>query len=245
MTAAGIMNIAHRGESKFAPQNTIAAFEQAVRVGADAIELDIWFSKDKQLVLIHDATVNRTTDGEGAVSGYTVEELKELDAGSYFSEKFRGERIPTLREVLERFTGRIGLCIEIKDEDEGVEEALVALLDEYDAVKGTTVTSGSYESIARVKALNPAIKVGLLTKETDEDVADKLLAIGAEQICPWEAVLDTETVARLHDRGLEVRAWGVGSDVEKMARMIEIGTDGMTVNDPVSLKRLIDQRAES
>lgn len=242
MSVKRVMNIAHRGASRYAPQNTMAAFKKAIEIGVDAIELDVHFSKDRRIVVIHDDTVDRTTDGTGAVNEFTLAELKKLDAGSYFSEEFIGQRIPTIEEVFEGVAGRTGLCIEIKEE--GVAEALVPVIEEYDGVGGTTVTSGSFESIKKVRALNPKIKLGFLTREIHDAVVNDLLAIGVEQICPWQGVLDAEVVKSLHGKGLEVRAYGIGSNPELMEKMVKAGVDGMTVNDPARLKEIIERYAQ-
>ncbi len=108
------LNIAHRGASALAPENTMAAFAMAVELGADAIELDLHVSRDGELVVIHDHTLDRTTDGEGPVHTRSLQELKRLDAGRWFGESFAGQRIPTLAEVLDRFSGKIPLALEIK-----------------------------------------------------------------------------------------------------------------------------------
>jgi glycerophosphoryl diester phosphodiesterase len=106
--------VAHRGASADAPENTLAAFEEAIRQGADAIELDVRLSRDGEVVVFHDATLGRTTDGRGFVSRKSLSQLKELDAGSWFDETFSGECIPTLAEVLKLVRGRIGINIELK-----------------------------------------------------------------------------------------------------------------------------------
>ena len=107
-------SIAHRGASNYAPENTMASFQKAVDLGFDYIELDVRLSKDQELVVIHDEDVSRTTNGIGAIGDYTVEELKKLDAGSWFSQDFNDERIPLLEEVLLKFGKKIGILIDVK-----------------------------------------------------------------------------------------------------------------------------------
>ncbi len=109
--------IAHRGASAYAPENTRAAFELAIDMGADWFELDCHLSGDGEIVVIHDPTVDRTTDGSGAVAGMTLGELQALDAGSWFGDEFEGERIPTLGEALDLARGRIGVYVELKSVD--------------------------------------------------------------------------------------------------------------------------------
>ena len=127
------LNIAHRGASALAPENTIAAFERAVELGADVIELDLHMSQDGELVVIHDDTLDRTTDGSGPVHHRSLGELMRLDAGRWFGEGFAGQRIPRLDEVLDRFAGKVPLALEIKAGSTffpGIEEKVVSALRE-------------------------------------------------------------------------------------------------------------------
>src|SRR5581483_9653967 len=106
--------LAHRGASAYAPENTFAAFDRAIALKSDGIETDVRASKDGRLVLVHDARVDRTTNGEGAVAELSFVELQALDAGSGFNPRFAGERVPTLEAFLDRFGGRLPLCLEVK-----------------------------------------------------------------------------------------------------------------------------------
>lgn len=110
-------NVAHRGATGYAPENTIAAFDLAVEMKADYIEIDVQRSKDGELVLIHDTTVDRTTDGTGKVGDLTFEQLRSLDAGSWFGEQFEGEKIPTFDEILDRYHGKVGILVEMKSQN--------------------------------------------------------------------------------------------------------------------------------
>ena len=118
MKTEGLIVIAHRGASSYAPENTFAAYDLALRMKARHIELDVEFTKDGHIVVIHDDAVDRTTDGTGLVTGYTLSGIKELDAGSRFGAQFAGERIPTLEEVLTRYKGRVHFHVEIKGRSE-------------------------------------------------------------------------------------------------------------------------------
>ena len=128
--------VAHRGASAYAPENTLAAFRKAIELGADVLELDVHQSIDNQLVVIHDGTVDRTTSGKGTVKDCTVAALKQLDAGSWFSPQFSGERIPTLEEVFGSTPDSINLLIELKagsDEYPGIEGRLVDMIHRWKA----------------------------------------------------------------------------------------------------------------
>ncbi|MEW5822068.1 MAG: glycerophosphodiester phosphodiesterase family protein, partial [Cyanobacteriota bacterium] len=110
--------IAHRGFSAQAPENTIAAFDAAIKSGVPFIELDVTLTKDGELIIIHDDTLDRTTNGKGLVSEFTLEELKKLDAGEWFCREFKGEQLPTLSEVLDRYGNKIAINIEIKSQND-------------------------------------------------------------------------------------------------------------------------------
>ncbi|CAM4396847.1 glycerophosphodiester phosphodiesterase [Paenibacillus alkaliterrae] len=135
--AEGPSIIAHRGASGYAPENTMAAFELAERLGADFIELDIRMSKDGELVVIHDKTVDRTTNEAGYVHDYTLQELQGMDAGSHFHADYADETIVSLEEVMDRFAGRIGILIEIKDPPlyPGIEEKLAEMVRRYEIIQ--------------------------------------------------------------------------------------------------------------
>ena len=137
----GIIVVGHRGTVKFAPENTIAAFEKAIELGADLLEMDVRETKDGHLVLVHDATVNRTTNGRGRVSGMTLAEIKRLDAGSWFSPDFKGERVPTLKEALAAIRGRALPDIDFKA---GTPQKLVDILSQEGPPGKVTLYCGSW-----------------------------------------------------------------------------------------------------
>lgn len=160
--------IAHRGASKEAPENTMAAFERAAELQYDFIELDIQLSKDGELVVIHDATVNRTTNGTGSIKDMTLADIQALDAGSWFSSSFKGEKIPLLQEVLDRFGGEIGLLIEIKYPDlypeisETLSTVLTAYVEKGLPRKLLKVQSFNIHEVEKFHQLSPNISTGLL-----------------------------------------------------------------------------------
>ena len=125
-----LMIIAHRGGSKLAPENTIAAFKNAIAIGVDMIEIDVILSKDKEVVVIHDDKIDRTTNGSGIVKEMTLSEIQKYSAGSWFDEKYNDEKIPTLNQVMNLINGRVKLLIEIKGGDEeypGLENKVVEI----------------------------------------------------------------------------------------------------------------------
>lgn len=155
---------AHRGGAAYAPENTLAAFAEGIRRGADMLELDIHLSREGEVVVIHDHTVDRTTDGQGYVHDMTVPELKRLDAGAWFDPRFAGERIPTLREVAEFVDRRLPLTIEVKGLPRiaaAISDALVDLLEEMRLTGDVLVIAFDHEVIRLVKERNPAIKAAI------------------------------------------------------------------------------------
>jgi glycerophosphoryl diester phosphodiesterase len=125
--------IGHRGASGHAPEHTFASYDRALEIGVDYIEQDLQMTRDGVLVVMHDPTLDRTTSGSGAVIEYSLEDVQRLDAGSWFDAAFASERVPTLRQVFERYGMAANYYIETKNPDEapGMEEALLALIDEF------------------------------------------------------------------------------------------------------------------
>ena len=152
--------IGHRGAPREAPENTLSSFELAIRQGADLIELDLHMSADKQLVVIHDDTVDRTTDGTGLVRDLSLVELRALDAGSWLRPKFRGERIPTLSEALDLTAGRVGLVVELKHGAErypDIEGSLARAIEARNRLDDVIVISRNGAAIERINRINPDI----------------------------------------------------------------------------------------
>ena len=164
----GFVVIAHRGASAYFPENTMPAFEAALTMNAEMIELDVLLSKDGVPVVIHDAKLNRLTDRRGFVRDHTLAELKELDAGAWFDSKFAGTRIPTLEEVLQFAQDSIALNIEIKtgavtdERDGGIEEKSLELVQKYGMRDHILFSSFDYRAVEHLKQLQPDIPVALL-----------------------------------------------------------------------------------
>ena len=226
--------IAHRGANAYAPENTAAAFDAAVRLGADSMETDIRASKDGQLVLIHDSAVDRTSNGKGLVCELTFAELSRLDYGQWFDSKFRGENIMLLSNFLEKYGGRIHLTLEIKARE--TEEELARVIKSVPELDygGYAVTSFDRGCVLRVMELLPGASTGLLTKHFTKGEVDFCLENNISQICPPAENLAPGAVEHAHSRGLAVRAWGV-PDAKQMKRAADIGVDGMTVDFPDKL----------
>jgi glycerophosphoryl diester phosphodiesterase len=237
----GFLNIAHRGASAVAPANTIAAFERAVTLGADGIEFDVHLSADGVPVVIHDFAVDATTDGSGHVSELSLAQLKQLDAGAYFDPAFTGERIPTLEEVLQAFGDRLLLNIELKStskRDNGLERAVVALIEEHGLASRVLFSSFNPLSLRRAKKIAPHILAGLLYAP---DLPLYLSRAWLAPLAPHEArhpehtIVDAHYMAWARRRGYRVNAWTV-DDPDEMRRLIDLGVDGIITNVPDVLR---------
>lgn len=231
--------IAHRGASFYAPEHTIAAYELALAQGADLIEVDLHLSADDQPVAIHDATLDRTTNGTGPVRERTAKELKRLDAGSWFGPEFRGQRIQTLQEILERFRGRIGFAVELKggsDVYPGIEERVVSFLQIYEVVETSLVLSFNYRALAKVREMEPAVKIGALMRGPLDLEAVETGVVSA--LCPSAELLTEDGVRRTKAAGLDLYAWVV-NDGPMIDRLIGWGITGIVTDRPDFLRSRI------
>jgi glycerophosphoryl diester phosphodiesterase len=225
------MVIAHRGASSSAPENTLAAFDLALRMGARHLELDVHATRDEQIVVIHDETVERTTDGSGPVTGHTLAALRALDAGAWFDPRFAGEQIPTFDEILERYRGRAHLHTEIKGRSPGLAARTADLIRRHGMAEEIAVTSFQQERLEEIRAYAPELPAGWLVAEVTDAVIVRAHALGLAQLCPRADAVTPALVDHLHAEGFAVRAWGV-TTADLMRRVVEAGADGMTVNFP-------------
>lgn len=229
--------IAHRGASADAPENTIAAFELALEQGADGIELDVHLSADEHPVVIHDFTLERTTDGAGPVSERSVRELKRLDAGGWRDRRFRGQRVQTLQEVLERFRERARFWVELKGGSAlypGIEERVVSLLEIYDVVGRALVQSFDHDAIARIRATSREIRVGALVAQPPLDRA-LLRGRAADAICPGAHLITEALLAEIRGAGCDCYVWTVNEPAQ-MDRLVSWGVTGIITDRPGVLR---------
>jgi glycerophosphoryl diester phosphodiesterase len=226
--------IAHRGASSYAPENTIAAFDLALQIGACHLELDVHLTRDDHLVVIHDDTVDRTTSGTGPVASQTLAALQALDAGAWFREAFAGARIPTLTDVLTRYQGRAHLHIELKGHTAHLPQRTVDLVRAHSMAQHVTFTSFQHTHLQTMRAYAPELPTGWLVGEISDAVIAQAHALGCTQLCPCAPLVTAEIVQRLHTEGFIVRAWGVANEA-LMRQVVEAGADGMTVNFPDKL----------
>lgn len=230
-----ILIMAHRGDQKHAPENTLAAFRKAIALGADCIELDVHRTRDNKLVVIHDDKVDRTTNGSGRVDSFTLAELRQLDAGSWFSPEFSAERIPTYAETLALIAPALPFATEIKEPAGIIEADVLEMLKQAGALHRTVLTSFDAEVLRRVKELEPTAKTGLIGGPS-EDMVERAVAVGASWIDPYKDVCTPELVAAAHAAGIRLTTWIV-DDPEEMRRFEAMGVDRITSNDPEPVLR--------
>lgn len=248
------LNIAHRGASAAAPPNTLAAFKKAIELGADGIEFDVHFSADGVPVVIHDFTVDATTDGSGRVADLTLAQLKQLDAGTRFDPAFTGERIPTLDEVLEAVSGRRGwggellLNVELKTTspgDNGLERAVITLVEQHSLSRRVLFSSFNPFSLRRAKRIAPHIPAGLLY---DQGLSLPLRRAWLAFLAPHEArhphykMVDARYMAWARRRGYRVNTWTV-DDPAEMRRLVGLGVNGIITNVPDVLRSVLESQA--
>jgi glycerophosphoryl diester phosphodiesterase len=244
-----ITNVAHRGASAYAPENTVAAFKLAHEQHADVFELDVQETKDHQLVLMHDTTLARTTNVEGVfpdrapwrVGDLTLAEIRKLDAGSWFAAKYKGERVPTLGETLRAMSGSgLGLLLEVKAPElyQGIEVRVADELRRNPSWLSSgrlTVQSFDRDSMRTFHRSMPEAPIGLLGTPTTAELPE--LAEFADQINPPYDDLTPEYVQRVHDYRMEVFTWAV-DDPEIMRRLISYRVDGIITNKPDVMHKL-------
>lgn len=229
--------MAHRGGSAAAPENTLIAYKKAIEMGADYAELDVRQTKDGAIVLMHDKTVHRTTGVKGFVWDLTLEELKQLEAGSWFGKEFRGEPIPTLEEVIRLAKGRMKLNIEVKisENEPGIAQKVVDIVRSEDFSRDCLITSFDMETVKTFKEIAPDLETGLIfDKEYHSDVFEG----GWDVLSTNHELVDAEFVRHAKDNGKKIYAWTV-NEREEMLRLIGLGVDGILTDKPDLLKSVL------
>jgi glycerophosphoryl diester phosphodiesterase len=233
--------IAHRGASAYRPENTLAAFALAVEQGADMIETDLHRTRDGATVVVHDETLDGL-GGCGEIADATLSEVRALDAGG-------GERVPTLDEVLDAFGARIPFNLELKRGTralyEGHESAVLEAVRRR-GLLATTLFSSFYDPVlARLRALEPEARLGLLVSRRSPDGAvERARAVRAEALHPEAAVADAALLAAAHAARLAVYVFTV-DEPAAMRRLLALGADGLFTNYPDRLRALVDSPGEA
>ncbi len=226
---AEMINCAHRGASGQAPENTIAALKLAIKLGATMAEIDIQQTADDQLVLFHDDKLQRTSDGRGYLWKQTLDQLKSLDVGKWFSPEFAGEKMPTLDEAVEAVRGRLKLNIEMKmhGHERGLEELVARHLQHLDCLDWCFVSSFDWGAVDRLGALIPELKAGYIVGRGlwDDELLDRRVSVLSLE----KSLVSQERVHRIHEAGKEVFVWTVDETGLKQ-QLKEWGVDGVISN---------------
>ena len=228
---------AHRGSSSGAPENTMAALEKAVEEMADRAEIDVQETADGVIVLCHDTSLKRVAGINKKVSDLTLEQIKKLDVGSWFSSEYQGEQIPTLEEVMEYAKGKIDLNIEIKNlgNSSGLPEKVIELVEKHEMQEQCVITSTNRFYLKRVKAVNPEIRTGYIISAAygnfySDDFID-LISIRS-------SFVTERMIESAHEAGKAVHAWTVNGKVE-MERLKQLGVDDMITDRPVLAREIL------
>jgi len=230
--------IGHRGASAELPENTLPAYELALRQGSDMIEIDLHTTRDGVIVVAHDESLERL-GGRGEVADATLEEIRRLDAGG-------GARVPTLEEVLDAFGGRIPFNLELKRGSRGEYPGMEAAAMEAVARRGLlerTLFSSFYDSVLEVlRGVSPEARIALLiSPRLPQGAVDRARRVGAEALNPERSLVDPELVESAHGAGLAVYVFTV-DDAEEMRRLLDLGVDGLFTNHPGRMRAILASR---
>jgi len=221
-----ILKISHRGASAYEPENTLRAIKRALEYTVDMVEVDARETRDGQIVVIHDETLQRTTNGRGYVHQTSFSQLRRLDAG-------KGERVPTLQEVIDLVKCRVGLVVELKDPRTA--DKVAEILAKNNFVDQTIVTSFIHSAVKTVKEVNPQIKTGVIFRSAPIKPSQLALDANANALFPYHKYVTTRMIDDAHSNYLTVNVWTVDTR-EEIEHYAEIGVDGVVTNRPDLLK---------
>jgi len=231
--------IGHRGYPAKYPENTLAAFQAAIDAGAVMIELDVMLSRDRKVVVIHDATLERTTNGKGSVADFTLAELQQLDAGSWFDAQFADQQLPALSEVLDQVNGRAYVNIEIKSDayeshhpPDAIEKQVVELLRQKQLVDSVIISSFNVKFLEQIASMKQAPAIAFISENpADEKTVQMCTRLKVFSWHPDQRVVTGNQVKQMHAAAIKVFPYNVDT-FEDYTRMIEMRVDGVITNDP-------------
>jgi len=237
--------IGHRGASAHAPENTLAAFELAINHRADAIEFDVSLSSDNQVMVIHDGSVNRTTNGKGKVAHLSMSEMQKFDAGIKFSEKYAGEKIPTLISVFENFGTQILMNVELKNYSnpfDGLVKKVVELVKYYKLEDRILFSSFLSNNLNISRKLLPEVPCALLAYSGWMGYYQRHYGWKKkyQALHPYIAGVNQNLVADLHLVGKRIHVWTVNEE-KNLRRMLDFKVDGVITDDPGMLRQILDK----
>ena len=231
--------VAHRGASGTFPESTVPAFQEAIRLGVEMIELDVHLTRDGRLAIIHDPTVDRTSDGTGRVGEMDWAEIKRLDAGSWFDPRFAGEGFLSLEQTLDLMPPGMRLNVHIKASDQDREEVVPLVVRELgrrELLEEAFVASDE-DSLAVARQTNPEVEICNLSTAPAETYVARCRAIGCRILQPGNGMTMPQLVEEAHGHGMEVNPFYADDEVE-MRRLIDCGVDGILTNFPERLQEL-------
>jgi len=234
--------IAHRGDRVHAPENTLAAFRLAAEKGAEAVEFDVKLTRDGQVIVVHDPTVDRTTNGSGTVATLPFPAVRDLDAGAWFSEQFRGEKIPTLDEVFETVGKRIYMNIELTNystPNDALVPKVVEVVKRHGLESRVLFSSFFARNLRKARQLLPEVPRGLLTLSGLLGFWGRTFGWRGRYAAlhPYWTNLNAGLVERVHAAGKLINVWTVNAEAD-IQRMFSLGVDGLITDDPALALRL-------
>lgn len=220
-----MLKVGHRGAKAYEPENTLRSFKKAIELGVDAVELDVRRTKDERIVVIHDANVDKTTNGEGLVNELTLEQIKQ-----FVTEK--GEKIPTLEEALDFLDKKVKILVELKET--GFEKKVLSLIHEKGLVKNVVIVSFMEEALKKVKELDNEVETGLIYIR-HKDPIEAALELKASYLLSFYRFTHTSNVQKAHEKGLKVIVWTINKQ-EEVSEYMKKGVDGVASDRPDILK---------
>lgn len=226
----------HRGASGHAPENTLAAFDLGIRQGCDGFEFDAQLTKDGVVVIHHDWSVDRTTNGSGEIRDLTYDEIRTLDAGRWFSDEFKGERVPTLHEVLDMIPADMTLNVELKSRPsnrQGLEEKVAAILQKHRRMNNTILSSFNHNCLKRIGAVDPSLRLGMLYEGTllDPFAYAKTNHLDLYSLHPEHEYVSPALIQETHAHGMKAICWTVNTK-QRAFELEAAGVDAIITNYP-------------
>jgi glycerophosphoryl diester phosphodiesterase len=233
--------VAHRGAAGKAPENTLAAVRQAIADKTDWVEIDVQETADGHVVVVHDSDFMKLSGVPLKTWQASFEQVRQIDVGSWFSDEFADERVPTLKEVLETARGKAGVVIELKyyGHDQALEQRVVDIVEEANMVPDVAVMSLKYEGIQKMRALRPDWSIGLLSATAVGDLA----GLDADFLAVSMGMARPGFIRRAQAAGRQVFVWTVNDPVS-MSRMISLGVDGVITDEPDLARQVLADRAD-
>lgn len=236
---SNVMVVAHRGASGYAPENTLSAMEKAIEMNAEMSELDVQETADGEIIILHDGTLTRTSGVEKNIWETNYADLKGLDVGSWFSEEYKDEPIPTLQEVINLVKGKMKLNIELKTNkhEKMLAERTLRIVEANNFLDQVVFTSFKFAEADKIRELNPKAKIGYIFSKLPKNF--DVFSADVDLLSTKYKIVDAEFVKKAKENDKEVAVWTVNKP-EDMRRMIELGVDAIITNYPDVLKKILD-----